>query len=257
MSFPGLPRLAGRGTVVGSSAGARRALRIHVCRDQRGRGGGIHRLCAHYAPLGLGEGTYTRAYTLQQDAVGIALFRVSAWLVRDFAFLLLLLAVAVPRCRGRPAWRRPFLYACVWMSGWLAVYLPWPVTSSISAAICVRSRASPAWSAVTPGPRSRRHPGTGRRVAWAVLVASGSLWLVAIVNAVADARVGCRDRSNADLVDFLAGLPSKSRVILNTGVNEYLLELPMHLPRSSDAPTSWWSTSPGVVPGRRRPTRSW
>ena len=67
-------------------------------------------------------------------------------------------------------------------------------------------------------------------MAWSVLVASGLLWLVAIVNVVADARVQLTvDRSNSDLVDFLAALPSRSRVVLNTGVNEYLSELPMHL----------------------------
>src|SRR6185369_7671575 len=82
-----------------------------------------------------------------------------------------------------------------------------------------------AWAA-----RSRPHSATRRRVAWSVLAASGLLWLVSIVNVVADARVQLAvDRSNADLVDFLAALPSRSRVVLNTGVNEYFLELPMHL----------------------------
>jgi hypothetical protein len=53
---------------------------------------------------------------------------------------------------------------------------------------------------------------------------------VAVINAVIDARVQLVvDRANADLVDFLAGLPSRSRVVVNTGVNEYLFELPMHL----------------------------
>jgi hypothetical protein len=50
------------------------------------------------------------------------------------------------------------------------------------------------------------------------------------VNAVADARVQLAvDRANAHLVDFLARLPSRSLVVLNTSVNEYLFELPMHL----------------------------
>ena len=39
---PDLPRLAGRRTVVEPRAGALHALRGHICRDQRGRGGGIH-----------------------------------------------------------------------------------------------------------------------------------------------------------------------------------------------------------------------
>jgi hypothetical protein len=50
------------------------------------------------------------------------------------------------------------------------------------------------------------------------------------MNAAADARVQLTvDRANADLVDFLGGLPSGSRVVLNTAVNEYHAELPMHL----------------------------
>ena len=186
-----------------------------------------------YAPLGLAEGTYTRAYALHAGAIGAALFRISAWLVRDFAFLLPLLAVTVLSLSGgRPAWRRPILYAGVWMAGWLAVYLPWPVTFeyhllpfAFGAAALAGTVVGDSWAA-----RSRRHVAARRRVAWSVLVASGLLWLVALVNAVADARVQLTvDRSNTDLVDFLAGLPSHSRVVLNTGVNEYLFELPMHL----------------------------
>jgi hypothetical protein len=190
-------------------------------------------LRSYYAPLGLAEGTYTRAYALDPGAIGAGLFRISAWLVRDFAFLLPLLAITVPPLLGgRPAWRRPILYACVWMAGWLAVYLPWPVTFeyyllpfAFGAAALGGTVVGDAWAA-----RSRQHSATRRRAAWAVLGASGLLWLVAIANAVADARVQLTvDRSNADLVDFLAGLPSRSRVVLNTRVNEYLAELPMHL----------------------------
>ena len=177
-------------------------------------------LRSYYAPLGLAEGTYTRAYTLNPAVVGAALFRISAWLVRDFAFLLPLLAVTIPSLLGgRPGWRRPVLYACVWMAGWLAVYLPWPATFeyyllpfAFGAAALGGTVVGDVWAA-----RRRRHSATRRRVAWSVLVASGLLWLVAIVNAVADARVQLAvDRSNSDLVDFLAALPSRSRVVLNT-----------------------------------------
>jgi hypothetical protein len=187
----------------------------------------------YYAPLGLAEGTYTRAYALHPGVVGAALFRISAWLVRDFAFLLPLLAAAVPSLLGGPpASRRPVLYACVWMAGWLAVYLPWPATFeyyllpfAFGAAVLAGTVVGDSWAL-----RGRQHSVTRRRVAWSVLVASGMLWVVAIVNAVADARVQLTvDRANTDLVDFLAGLPSRSRVVVNTGVNEYLFELPMHL----------------------------
>jgi len=190
-------------------------------------------LRAHYAPLALAEGSYTRAYTLHLGVIGPALFRISAWLVRDFAFLLPLLAFAVFAPSGdRPASRRPIRYAGLWMVGWLAVFLPWPATFeyyllpfAFGAAVLAGFVAGDAWTA-----RGRPHPATRRRFARGVLVASGVLWLVAVANATADARVQLTvDRANADLVDFLAGLPAGSRVVLNTAMNEYVAELPMHL----------------------------
>jgi hypothetical protein len=187
-----------------------------------------------YAPLGLAEGTYTRAYALYPGTLGPALFRIAAWLIRDFAFLLPLLALAV-LCLvgGPPAGRRPILYAGVWTAGWLAVYLPWPATFAyyllpfaFGAAVLGGTVVGDVW-----GLRGHQQSAVRRRVAWSLLVASGLLWPVAIVNAAVDARVQLAvDRANADLVDFLGSVPSRSRVIVNTTrVNEYLFELPLHL----------------------------
>jgi len=187
----------------------------------------------YYAPLGLAEGTYTRAYGLPPGAMAAALSRIFAWLARDFPFLLPLLPLAAAAVvGGRSASRRLILYAGVWMAGWLAVYLPWPVTFeyyllpfAFGAAALAGTVVGDAWTS-----RSREHPVARRCVAWFVLVAGASLWVAALVNASADARVQLAvDRANADLVDFLAGLPGRSRVLVNTRVNEYLIELPMHL----------------------------
>jgi hypothetical protein len=188
----------------------------------------------YYAPLALAEGTYTRAYALHAGTVGAAAFRISAWLVRDFAFLLPLVALALfAFFGGRPAERRPLLYACVWMAGWLAVYLPWPATFAYYLLPFTFGAAVLAGIVVGDAFRLLRaeHPASIRRTACSALVASGVLWLPAMVNAAADARVQLAvDRANADVVDFLAGLPSRSRVVLNvTPVNEYLFELPLHL----------------------------
>jgi hypothetical protein len=187
-----------------------------------------------YAALPLGDGTYTRAYALGAGTIGAALFRICAWMVRDFAFLVPLLAAAVLLViQGRPERRRQALYAGVWMLGWLAVYLPWPATFAyyllpfaFGAAMLGGVVVGALWEM-----RGRQYPAATRRLASAALIASALLWLPTMVNAAADGRVQLAvDRANADLVEFLAGLPSGSRVVLNTTrVNEYLYELPMHL----------------------------
>jgi len=199
-----------------------------------GAGAVLLLLRSRYAALPLAEGTYTRAYALHFDILGPAMFRISAWMIRDFAFLLPLLAAALVFVhRGPPAWRRGILYVAVWMGSWLVVYAPWPATFeyyllpfAFGAAIFAGAVAGDLW-----GLRDRRRPPATRRMAWAALATSGVLWLPAIMNSVSDARVQLVvDRANADLVDFCAGLPTDSHLVLNTTyANEYLYELPMHL----------------------------
>ncbi len=191
----------------------------------------------YYAPLRLGEGTYTRAYSLDAGTVGRALFRISAWLLRDFAFLPPLLAIAALSLLGVfvvNGWSRRLVpYACLWMGGWLAVYLPWPVTFqyyllpfALGAAVVGGAIVGDLGALRSDGPRLRR-----TSMACPLLVATALLWSLTIVNAVADARVQLAvDRANADLVSFLAGLPSGSHVVVNTAyVNEHVFELPLHL----------------------------
>lgn len=188
-------------------------------------------LRSQYAALALGEGAYTRAYALA--SAGPALFRIVAWLARDFAFLLPLVVAALVLRGGAPSRRRAVRYAAIWMAGWLAVYLPWPATFgyhllpfAFGAALLAGTLAGDVWGARDPA-----SPGPRRRLAGALLGASALLWLVAVLNAAADARIQLAvDRVNADLVDFLGGLPAESRVVLNMApVNEYHFELPMHL----------------------------
>jgi hypothetical protein len=188
----------------------------------------------HYAALPLAAGTYTRAYAFAPGTVGPAVFRIGAWLVRDFPFLFPLLVAAIVIGRhGRPHRRRQILYACAWMGGWLAVYVPWPATFeyyllpfAFGAALLAGIVVGALWEL-----RGADVPVVTRRLTWSALAVSGLLWVPGIVNAAADARVQLAvDRANADLVDFLGRLPDNSRVVLNTTwVNEYLYELPMHL----------------------------
>ena len=193
-----------------------------------------------YAALALGEGTYTRAYAL--DSVGAALFRIVAWIVRDFAWLLPVLALIA---LGADARRRPIVYACIWMAGWLLVYLPWPATFeyyllpfALGAAVLAGTVVADAWAL-----RSR--------LARALLLTTALLWAVTLINASADARVQLAvDRANADLVRFLGTLPRESRVVLNmTPVNEYYFELPMHLTEIARRPDITF-VAHGTVPAR-------
>ena len=186
-----------------------------------------------YATRALGQGWYTRAYTVQLDTLGPAVFRIAAWLAHDFAFVLPLLVAGIVMLRRRGAERRLLLYAAVWMAGWLAIYAPWPATFEYYLLPFAFGAAALAGSVVDMLWRRRAAPEpiATRRLAWSALAVSALLWLPGVVNAAADARVQLAvDDANADLVDFLAGLPSGSRLILNTtGVNEYFYEVPLHL----------------------------
>lgn len=188
----------------------------------------------HFAAWTLGEGTYTRAYALRIDTLGPALFRICAWMLRDFLFLAPLLAVALLAVRrAGPERRRLALYACLWMLGWLAVYAPWPATFEYyllpfasGAAVFAGAVAHGLWVSW----RGSASLAT-RRVAGSALAASALLWVPGVVNAGGDAAVQLVvDRANADVVDFLARLPRGSRLVLNTTTaDEYLYELSLHL----------------------------
>jgi hypothetical protein len=199
-----------------------------------------------YAPLGLAEGTYTRAYSLDSATVAGALFHIGAWLVRDFAFLAPVLAVVALVLVGigvaeniNASWRLVG-YALLWMVGWLAVYVPWPVTFQyylLPFALGAAVVSGVIIGDVASGRRyGRRRPASA--AAWSLLVTTGFLWSLSIVNAVADARVQIAvDRVNADLVRFLARAPRGSHVFVNTAyVNEHVFELPLHLSELNGRP---------------------
>jgi hypothetical protein len=189
-------------------------------------------LRAYFAPLGLAEGWYTRAYSLTATTVGAAVFRIAAWMVRDFVFLLPLVVVAVRTLiDGRPASRRLILYALVWMGGWVAVFLPWPATFAYYLLPFALGAAVLGGAVIGDVARAGDHRARRGAVAWGILAATAALWLVTIANTIADARVQLTvDRANAELIAFLANLPRESRIVLNTDqLTEYLFELPVHL----------------------------
>jgi hypothetical protein len=187
-----------------------------------------------FAPLALAQGWYTRAYSLNLDTVGPSLFRTASWLIRNFAFLLLLVPIAaLSRVRGYLPPRRLLLYACAWVIPWLAVYLPWPATFEYHLLPFAFGAAVLGGAiAVALHDVGRRDPSVWmRRAAWSLLTLAALLWLMTVVNAATDARVQLAvDRANTRLVEFLAGLPAGSRVLVNSPAsNEYVYELPLHL----------------------------
>src|SRR5262245_2567842 len=167
-----------------------------------------------YAARALAEGSYTRAYTFDVATTGPALFRIAAWLVRDFVFLAPLVVAAIIGFRAaRSEWRRAILYAGAWMGGWLAVLAPWPATFeyyllpfAFGAALFAGLVAGALWTA-----RPSRVPPARRWLAWSALAATALLWVPGIVNAATDGRVQLAvDRANAELVTFLGALPPRS-----------------------------------------------
>jgi hypothetical protein len=118
------------------------------------------------------------------------------------------------------------------MAGWLAVFLPWPVTFQYYLLPFAFGAAGLAGTAVGDllAFSERRRPPTIRWVARSAIAAGGLLWLVSMANAAADARIQLTvDQANADMVEFLARMPAGSRMVVNTRLNEYVVELPLHL----------------------------
>src|SRR4029453_19315136 len=135
--------------------------------------------------------TYTRAYALDAVTVSVAVFRITAWLLRDFPFLLPVLALAILTWRDRPpAGRRVILNAGVWSVGWLAVYVPWPATFSSYLLPFGFGVALLAGTVVGDMAVVRRGQVSAmkRGAAWCLLAPSVLLWPVAMVNAALDAR---------------------------------------------------------------------
>jgi len=115
----------------------------------------------------------------------------------------------------RPAGRdRTLLYACVWMAGWLAVYLPWPATFAYYLLPFTFGPAVLAGIVVGDAVRllGAEHPVSIRRTAWSVLVASGVLWCGDGQRGRGCAHPAGRGPRERRRGRFPGDLPSRSRV---------------------------------------------
>jgi hypothetical protein len=179
---------------------------------------------------GLTEGSYTRQYVLAPSRFVSSLAILTVQILHGIPYLpVLVLCLGYLVLRRRLQWPRPLNYAIVWMACWGTALLPWPHPLAYHLLVLHLGAAVFAGTAFhylveeTNPPRPRSYP------VMALLV-GGSL-VVAWLNAFTAGRNQLLiDQANAELVDFLAGLPTGSKVYVDLPqFNEYVFEINAHL----------------------------
>jgi hypothetical protein len=188
-----------------------------------------------YVPIGLTAGGYTSGYQLTVGNLAASVLRWLGWLLRDFNYLLPLLAVVL----SWSAWKRRFrpsledLELLAWMGVWMAIFLPWTYTVEYYmlpfAAGCVLF-GSRLVERVVSGPLN-----AGRSWRWlsvSGLLAAFLLWLLTLPNILSNGRLQLAvDRSNAQMLSYLAAsVPQGGEVVINMPADlEYVHEIRLHL----------------------------
>ena len=219
---------------------------------------GLFALRAYFGAPPVSERIYSRLYRPEAVTVLGSLVDAMVFLLRDFAYLVPLAALAVVLRIARPRPRRPLLLdAAVWMCGWLAVYLPWSwvveyflLPFAFGAAVFCGVVAGEAIQAL----RDERR----RSVRAAVAACVGAflvLFPMCIANvATAGAVQLAVDAANYQLVRFISSLPKDSVVSVNMPTSdEYVSTLGMHV-RETEGRTDVVVDSLGPVYGAGRAT---
>jgi hypothetical protein len=192
-------------------------------------------LRARYSELGLPAGNYVGMYTFTLSRFLESAVRWAGWLVRDYSFLLPLVALwALWTIRRKELRQAPLLAgALVWTTGWIAVYLPWRLAEeyyllafAAGAALMVSIMLEQGLWALVEGPVILR------TIAGVCLVLAAGLFLLLQVNNATNARVQLSvDAANAEMVAFLGeATPAQSLIVVNyQEPNEYLDEIGLHL----------------------------
>jgi len=157
-----------------------------------------------------------------------------AWILRDFSFLLPLSVMPVIWWRKRegPSRIDVLLGSMIWMSGWLAIFLPWLFVTeyyllpfSLGAAIFGSVLAADAIAILG-------HRSPVRTATFVLLVLAGLLFCTNLINFSTTARLQLAvDESNAAVIRFLASeVPQTGTVIVNIqDPTEYVSQVGLHL----------------------------
>ena len=187
-------------------------------------------LRAHFLHLPITGGTYTSGYKLEWHQI---LNTGSGWLsllFRDFPYLLpLSIPMLVLSLQKKQTQTRLIIDSLLWVSAWVAIYLPWQsaleyymMPCAIGCAIFGGVAVGQIWTLLC----------TSRRL-WvrATACLAALLLVLACVNNWTNARYQMTmDRSNMALIDYLATLPPNSKVLINIqDPNEYEYEIGVHL----------------------------
>jgi hypothetical protein len=183
------------------------------------------------------SGTYTNRYDFLLSQVLASVVRWGGWLLRDFIFLLPLLAAVLV-----VVWKRPHQSpsagadiqgaALVWAAAWVGLYLPWNLSAdyyllpfALGAAVL-----GAGWLEVSFTLLKRATETARRAISAALLLLAGLLWLGTLLTNITTARLQLAiDAANAELLRQLAATaPNGSVVWVNIQAeNEYVFEIRM------------------------------
>lgn len=197
-------------------------------------------------PVSLTGGSYSDQYSFTLQRILASAVRWSGWLIRDFAFLAILvlglLIMWIFSRRPAPVARQPandtfphadlILDAIVWMVAWIAVYLPWVFMQEyyalpFSAGASLAGGLILGWLA--NGFKRRL---IGQKVLLKVILSLAALlWLVTLPTNFSNARIQVAvDDANARvLTDLAYHAPQGSTVIVNIQEsNEYVEQMALY-----------------------------
>ncbi len=186
-------------------------------------------------------GTYSGQYSFQIKQIAVSVLRWAGWLVRDFMWIVPLIAVAIILwiLRRRLAGGFLLLEAILWMGAWICIYLPWNFMSeyymlpfALAAAVFASQLIIELAAAF-------------REVGWKSWMAIGGASLALLLlagnlfNNLTNARVQLAvDSTNAAMMAYLVKHTAPgSTVLINIQTqNEYVVEMETQLGNVYDRP---------------------
>ncbi len=183
-------------------------------------------------------GSYSRGYQFSSARLMASLTTWASWLVRDFPYFLPLAAFACwLAVRGKQPHARLLGDALVWMVCWAAVFFPWQSTLEyylLPFAVGVAMFSGVVLGELISRIRSTSTSPLLRTTAATIAV----LVLVTQINNCTAARFQVTvDAANTDLLEFVSGLPERTRFLVNVPKpNEYVYELGEHLSQLRNRP---------------------